>query len=87
MAIRAGEPVFLDTSVLVAATDESRRHHDTARALIGRGRSVGLPGATSGQVIRECVAVATRPVAANGLGLSPLDALRNVAHLAGTGSG
>ena len=64
--------------MLVAATDESRPFHAAARKLIARGRSVGLPGATSGQVIREYLVVATRPLGANGLGLSPADALGNI---------
>jgi predicted nucleic acid-binding protein len=78
MAIPAGELLFLDTNVLVAATDESRPFHAVARKLIAHGRSVGLHGATSGQVIREYLVVATRPLSANGLGLSPADALGNV---------
>ncbi|HSV94146.1 MAG TPA: type II toxin-antitoxin system VapC family toxin [Desulfobacterales bacterium] len=78
MAIPAGEMLFLDTNVLVAATDESRPFHAVARTLIARGRSVGLHGATSGQVIREYLVVATRPLGANGLGLSPADALGNI---------
>lgn len=78
MAIPAGEILFLDTNVLVAATDESRPFHAAAQALIARGRSVGLQGATSGQVIREYLVVATRPMSANGLGLSPADALGNI---------
>lgn len=78
MAIPAGELVFLDTDILVAATDESRPFHVVARNLIARGRSAGVCGATSGQVIREYLVVATRPPSANGLGLSPADALRNI---------
>jgi predicted nucleic acid-binding protein len=78
MAIPAGETLFLDTNVLVAATDESCPFHAVARTLIARGRSVGLHGATSGQVIREYLVVATRPLNANGLGLSPADALGNI---------
>lgn len=78
MAIAAGETLFLDTNVFVAATDESRPFHAVARTLIARGRSVGLHGATSGQVIREYLVVATRPLAANGLGLSSADALGNI---------
>jgi predicted nucleic acid-binding protein len=78
MAIPAGEVLFLDTNVLVAATDESRPFHAVARKLIAHGHSVGLHGATSGQVIREYLVVATRPLSANGLGLSPADALGNI---------
>jgi predicted nucleic acid-binding protein len=81
MAIPAGETVFLDTNVLVAATDESRPFHEVARKLIARGRFVGLPGATSGQVIREYLVVATRPLSANGLGLNPADALGNIGKM------
>ncbi len=81
MAIPAGEPLFLDTNVFVSATDESRPFHTVACTLIARGRSVGLPGATSGQVIREYLVVATRPLAANGLGLSPADALGNIGKM------
>jgi predicted nucleic acid-binding protein len=83
MGTQAGEPLFLDTNILVTATDESRRNHRIARKLIERGRAVGLHGALSGQIIREYLVVATRPVAANGLGMSPGDALRNVEQFAG----
>jgi predicted nucleic acid-binding protein len=83
MAIPAGELLFLDTNILVAATDVSRPLHAVARKLIARGRSAGLPGATSGQVIREYIVVATRPPSANGLGLSSADALRNIAAMTG----
>jgi predicted nucleic acid-binding protein len=78
MAIPAGEMLFLDTNVLVAATDESRPFHAVARKLIARGHAAGLHGATSGQVVREYLVVATRPLSANGLGLSPADALQNI---------
>jgi predicted nucleic acid-binding protein len=78
MAIPAGETLFLDTNVLVAATDESHPFHAAARQLIARGRSVGLHGATSGQVIRGYLVVAPRPFSANGFGSSPADALGNV---------
>jgi predicted nucleic acid-binding protein len=81
MAIPEGETLFLDTNVLVAATDESRPFHVVARKLIARGRSAGLHGATSGQVIREYLVVATRPVAVNGLGLSRADALANIGKM------
>jgi predicted nucleic acid-binding protein len=81
MAIPEGKTLFLDTNVLVAATDESRPFHLVARKLIARGRFAGLHGATSGQVIREYLVVATRPVAVNGLGLSRADALANIGKM------
>jgi len=82
MAIPPGETQFLDTNILVTATDESRAHHHIARELIGRGRSAGLSGAVSGQIIREYLAVATRPVEVNGLGLTTADAIRNMEQFA-----
>jgi predicted nucleic acid-binding protein len=82
MAIPAGELLFLDTNILVAATDESRPLHAVARKLITHGRSAGLAGATSGQVIREYLVVATRPTSVNGPGMSTADALRNIETIA-----
>lgn len=82
MAIPAGEVVFLDTNVLVAATDESRPFHLVAMKPVARGRSAGLYGATSGQVIREYLVVATSPPSAKWLGLSTADALRNIEAMA-----
>lgn len=81
MAIPAGEMVFLDTNILLTATDESRAFHETARKLIARGGAAGLHGATSGQVIREYLVVATRPLAENGLGLSSADAIGNIVKM------
>jgi predicted nucleic acid-binding protein len=71
----AADTLLVDTNVLLEATDEKRRHHATARRLIeGHPRLV-----LSAQIVREYLVVATRPVgAANGLGLSPSDALDNI---------
>ncbi len=68
---------FIDTTVLLTATSPARPAHGAARALLEAGfadRSLYL----SGQVVREYMAVATRPAAVNGLGLAPADALGNV---------
>ncbi|MBI2218830.1 MAG: type II toxin-antitoxin system VapC family toxin [Candidatus Rokubacteria bacterium] len=70
----AAEPALVDTNVLLEATDEHRAHHADAVALL---ESVA-PLTFSSQVVREYLAVATRPVAANGLGLSTVDALANI---------
>jgi predicted nucleic acid-binding protein len=78
METQPGDILFLDTNVLLTATDESRAHHGTARQLLAKGRSAGLHGAVSGQIIREYLVVATRPVAVNGLGLTTADAIRNM---------
>jgi predicted nucleic acid-binding protein len=74
--------VFLDANVLLAATDGSRGQHETARALIGAGRARGVHAALSGQIVREYLVLATRPTGANGLGLSPEEAHRNVEQFA-----
>lgn len=71
---RTAERLLVDTSVLLEATDEARAHHASARELIeGRGSFV-FPA----QVAREFLVVATRPAAANGLGMSLGDALDNL---------
>ena len=75
----AGEILFADTNVFLSATDRSRRHHAEARELLqaaGKGKVVL---AVSGQIIREYLVVATRPVEVNGLGLAVEDALKNIA--------
>ncbi len=67
---------FIDTSVLLTATAVARAGHQAALALLEAGfaeRSLFL----SGQVLREYIAVATRPAAVNGLGLAAVDALGN----------
>ncbi len=74
----AGESLLVDTNVLLAATDRSRIEHARAQQLFGRCRSAGLHPTWCGQVMREYLVVATRPIAANGLGLSLTDALENV---------
>lgn len=78
MTIEAGETAFVDTNVLLSATDRSRGHHDEARGLFRAAREAGFNLALSGQIIREYLVVATRPVEVNGLGMDPADALHNV---------
>ena len=80
MEIKAGEILFLDTNVLLTATDRSRPDHLSARRLLSLARRGGFHLAVSGQVVREYLVVATRPTNANGLGLGVPDALRNVAQ-------
>lgn len=78
MVPKVGDLVFVDTNILLTATDESRPNHNAARQLIAESGSRGLHLATSGQVLREYLVVATRPVDANGLGLDTRDAADNV---------
>lgn len=69
--------VMLDTNVFLAATDESRAEHSSALAILNRWPD-GSTLCTSGQVLREYLAVATRPEDKNGLGLNPAEAVGNV---------
>ena len=58
----AGELLLDDTNVFLSATDRSRKHHAEARELLqaaGAGKAIL---AVSGQIIREYLVVATRPV-------------------------
>jgi predicted nucleic acid-binding protein len=70
----AGERLLVDTNVLLEATDERGNHHGDARRLIESAAHLVL----TAQVIREYLAVTTRPADANGLGTDTADALANV---------
>ena len=70
--------VMLDTNVLLAATDEGRAEHGDALTVLSDWPVGRTELCLSGQVVREYLAVATRPPSVNGLGLSLPDALGNV---------
>ena len=70
--------VMLDTNVLLAATDESRSEHRAALTILNEWTTGDTTLCTSGQILREYLAVATRPAEQNGLGLEPADAVSNV---------
>jgi predicted nucleic acid-binding protein len=72
---------MLDTNVLLAATDEGRAEHEQALEIVNDWPSRGTTLYTSGQIMREYLAVATRPAEENGLGLKLADALANVRAL------
>jgi len=74
---------MLDTNVLLAATDEARPEHDQALEVVNSWPGHGTTLYTSGQIMREYLAVATRPAERNGLGLNQADALANVRALRG----
>ena len=78
MAPTAGEVLFVDTSVLLTATDELRPQHREAQHLLSESGARGVHLAASGQILREYLVVATRPREANGLGLRTEDAVANV---------
>jgi len=67
--------ILVDTNILLAATDRSRKHHAAAiRFLTQDERKLAI----APQIVREYLAVATRPPQTNGLGLPMNDALSNV---------
>lgn len=78
MAPTAGEVLFVDTNVLLTATDELRPQHHEAQRLLSESGARGVHLAASGQILREYLVVATRPREANGLGLRTEDAVANV---------
>lgn len=67
--------VVIDTNVLLAATDRSRAAHASATAL---PNEVERQLALTPQIMREYLAVTTRPREANGFGLAPADAVGNL---------
>ena len=69
---------LLDTNVLLAATDMGRPSHEAALAVLNLWPSEGRALAVSGQILREYLAVTTRPRTVNGLRLSAQAALGNV---------
>jgi predicted nucleic acid-binding protein len=69
--------VMIDTNVLLAATDEGRAEHHDALTVLNDWAAGHTELCTSGQILREYLAVATRPVAKNGLGMSLPEALGN----------
>jgi len=74
---------LLDTNILLRSSQVSSPHHVIAiaavAALLGAGRSLCI----SSQVIYEFLAVATKPVTENGLGMSQADADGQLAKLLG----
>ncbi len=83
MATLVADRAVLDTNVLLAATDQARERHMQALAALNVWPASGLVLYTSGQIMREYLAVATRPVDRNGLGMGRRDAIANVRALRG----
>ena len=73
----AGERLFCDTNVLVSAVDRRRKLHAQALHVLNALPNRGVALCVSGQIVREFLVVCTRPVDANGLGLSQREAVRN----------
>ena len=83
MDAMVGEILFVDTNVLLTATDVLRPSHLQAKRIFSKASQQGFHLALSGQILREYLAVATRPVEANGLGLTVPDAVANVEQFLG----
>jgi predicted nucleic acid-binding protein len=77
--MKAGEVYFLDTNILLEATDAKRAYHCEALDLFSKAHTQGAHLGVTGQVFREYHVVATRPVSGNGLGLKAELALENAA--------
>jgi predicted nucleic acid-binding protein len=75
--------VLIDTNVLLSATAPARELHRAALAVLNEWPNQGRILATTMQVLREYLAVATRPTAVNGLGLDVKDALANASVFRG----
>jgi predicted nucleic acid-binding protein len=61
MATMAADAVFLDTNVLVYANQATALRHAEALALLRQAEQDGIELWISGQVLREYLAVVTRP--------------------------
>jgi predicted nucleic acid-binding protein len=75
--------VLVDTNVLLSATAPRRTLHHAALTVLNDWPNRGVILATSVQILREYLVVATRPVEVNGLGLGSIEALANVAAFRG----
>ena len=82
MATTRGDRVFCDTNVLLCAIDRSRPHHDRALRVLNDWPASGIDLHVSGQVLRELLAVSTRPPEVNGLGLDRRRAVQNARAIA-----
>jgi len=69
---------FIDTNVLLTASDRDRPNHAEAVQFLESSLSGERRLFANGQVFREYLVVATRPLENNGFGLTPSDALTNL---------
>ena len=76
--MKRGDIAFLDTNILLAMTDLGRPSHAAAVSAFEGLYDQGVHPAINGQVAREYLVVATRPVDRNGLGMTTADALDNL---------
>lgn len=77
MATMEDRLVFLDTNILLAATNQAHREHRKIVSLLPALMTAGIHGVLCGQVLREYLVVASRPIEVNGLGMASENALVN----------
>ncbi len=78
MAMTDDKRIFVDTNVLLAATDTDRERHVEAVEFLDSGLRGAVRLFVTTQIFREYLVVATRPQEVNGLGLSSTDACENI---------
>ena len=71
---------LLDTNILLRNVDAAHPHHPPARAALRELTARGTALCITPQNLIEYWAVATRPPAANGLGLAPVQAAGDIAN-------
>ncbi len=69
---------FVDTNILITASDADRERHIDCRNLIESALAGQIGLFASGQIFREYLVVATRPIKNNGLAMQTRRALENV---------
>jgi predicted nucleic acid-binding protein len=72
------ERIFVDSNVLLASSDQSRAAHQNSMRFLEEAFTGAYRLFACGQVFREYVVVATRPLEENGMGLSPSEAYENI---------
>lgn len=83
MMTTADNKVLVDTNVLISATLPARAQYENALRVLDDWPNQGVRLCTTGQILREYLVVATRPVELNGLSLSAAVASENAAKLRG----
>ena len=76
--MKAGEKYLVDTNVLLDASSPRRPLHQPAYSLFEIAPARGWQLFSCGQIFREYLVVATRPLENNGLGLSAIEAVSNI---------
>jgi predicted nucleic acid-binding protein len=79
----SADRIFCDTNVFLNALDQKRSLNPQALHALNVMPNEGIELCVSGQVLRELLAVSTRPRSANGLGLGAKQATANARAILG----